>query len=82
MSHQEYVNERNHPMTAIRVDASTLRVDFPGREAVMAGRSIDSFASAAISRVEVHPDRDFDELRLSDADAPGLSSAITKRVRR
>lgn len=69
-------------MTAIRVDASTLRVDFPGREAVMAGRSNDSFASDAISRVELHPDWDFGGLLLSDADAPGVSAAITQQVRR
>ena len=69
-------------MTAIRVDPSTLRVDFPGWEAVTAGRSNDSSASDAISRVELHPGWSSEELLLSDADAPRVSSALTKQVSR
>ncbi|GAA1846440.1 hypothetical protein [Agromyces salentinus] len=117
-------------MTAIRVDASTLRVEFPAWEAMMAGRSQYSVAYAAISRVELlpgwsaevlgvrsglvvsgriklgtfrHPSgvrrlvamrrglpllriglagQEFDELLLSDVDAPRIHHAIAKEVRR
>lgn len=69
-------------MTLIRVDASTPRVEFPGWEAVMAGRSNDSFASDGLSRVELHPGGNSEVLLLNDADAPRVSSAITRQVRR